>query len=119
MLTQLHLKARFFNNLLSNSLKFTDYDGKIKIDLDVTDDEVKVYFSDNGIGMDNETQKYIFRSDVKTTRLGLEGEKGTGLGLPILYFTLQEMDAEVIVESKVKVPLEKDHGTRFTMIFKK
>ncbi len=73
-----------FRNLLSNSIKYSNNNGLIKIDIsksDSTENKICIFIQDNGIGMDEEIKTNIFRIDNKITRLGTNEESGTGLGL--------------------------------------
>jgi PAS domain S-box-containing protein len=53
--------------------------------------------SDNGIGMDSETQAHMFEPFYTTKEPG----KGTGLGLAIVYSVVKQMGGWVHVDSKV------------------
>jgi len=85
-------------NLLSNAIKFTDYGGRINVEikrLAELDNRAKIFFSieDNGIGMTKEQQLNVFaaftQADVSITRK----YGGTGLGLTIsTKFILAELD---------------------------
>ncbi|MCW7494526.1 ATP-binding protein [Leptospira sp. 2 VSF19] len=68
-------------NLITNSIKFTNDHGEIKIAVSQDEDGIRVDCQDNGIGMDRFDLEKLFRVDAQLTRIGLEGEKGTGLGL--------------------------------------
>ncbi|PJZ86541.1 histidine kinase [Leptospira harrisiae] len=68
-------------NLITNSIKFTDENGEIRIVARQDEDGVRVECHDNGIGMDSSDLEKLFRVDAQLTSIGLEGEKGTGLGL--------------------------------------
>ncbi|MCW7481326.1 sensor histidine kinase [Leptospira kanakyensis] len=68
-------------NLITNSIKFTNENGEIKIIAKQDEDGVRVECHDNGIGMDSSDLEKLFRVDAQVTSIGLEGEKGTGLGL--------------------------------------
>ncbi|PKA10101.1 ATP-binding protein [Leptospira harrisiae] len=68
-------------NLITNSIKFTDENGEIRIVARQDEDGVRVECHDNGNGMDSSDLEKLFRVDAQLTSIGLEGEKGTGLGL--------------------------------------
>jgi signal transduction histidine kinase/CheY-like chemotaxis protein len=99
-------------NLLSNAIKFTDFGGKIDVEitkLSSIDNQSELSFSikDNGVGMTKEQQLNVFaaftQADVSITRK----YGGTGLGLTISTKFLELMDAELKLES------QKEKGTRF------
>ena len=99
-------------NLLSNAIKFTDFGGKIKVEIrkvSTIDNHTELSFSieDNGVGMTKEQQLNVFsaftQADVSITRK----YGGTGLGLTISTKFLDLMGSELKLES------EKEKGTRF------
>ena len=99
-------------NLMSNAIKFTDFGGKINVEItkiSSIDNKTELAFSieDNGVGMTKEQQLNVFaaftQADVSITRK----YGGTGLGLTISTKFLELMDSELKLES------QKEKGTRF------
>ncbi len=95
-------------NIINNAIKFSSKQeklGKVSVRVLLTEsnpDQVVITFqiTDNGIGMDKETQEKLFKSfsqgDPSTTRrFG-----GTGLGLAISHHLAELMDAEITVQSE-------------------
>ncbi|MCC8997665.1 MAG: response regulator [Nitrosomonas sp.] len=95
-------------NIINNAIKFSskqEKQGKVSVRVLLTEsnpDQVVITFqiTDNGIGMDKETQEKLFKSfsqgDLSTTRrFG-----GTGLGLAISHHLAELMDAEITVQSE-------------------
>ncbi|RPD44609.1 hypothetical protein DNI29_20985 [Hymenobacter sediminis] len=71
-------------NLLSNALKFTPDGGHLTIQLVVLRGAVAhLTFSDNGIGIPEELQPYIFERFTRARRPGLRGEPTLGVGLSL------------------------------------
>ena len=69
-------------NLINNAIKYTNEGGLITISAKELDDKVEINVTDTGIGMDSDTTKLLFITDLKRNRReGTKGEKGTGLGL--------------------------------------
>ncbi len=105
-------------NLLSNAIKFTDFGGKINVEIikiSSLDNHTEISFSikDNGVGMTKEQQLNVFaaftQADVSITRK----YGGTGLGLTISTKFLELMNSELKLES------QKEKGTTFyfTILF--
>ena len=90
-------------NLISNSIKFTNYKGKISINAETADNEIIITVSDNGIGISEDSIKTIFDSIQLNSRVGTGGEKGTGLGLTICKEFVEKHGGKIWVESQVGV----------------
>ena len=69
------------------------------------DHQVVVHFRDNGSGMSPEVAEQVFEPFFTTKT------SGAGLGLSIVYRTLKENDAAIVLESKP------GKGTTFTIFF--
>jgi PAS domain S-box-containing protein len=99
-------------NLLSNAVKFVP-DGvvpEIHIRTEAIDGQVRVWFEDNGIGIDPLHYERIFQIFGQVYPEKKYG--GTGIGLAIVRKAAQRMNGEVGVESNV------DGGSRFWLILK-
>ncbi len=66
-------------------------------------------------GIAVEKLKSIFSVSAKTTTLGTAGEKGTGLGLPLVYKFVGLMKGAISVESKPTVNQEAEYMTTFAI----
>ena len=94
-----HMIDTVIRNLLSNSIKFTQAQGKIIISAKSTKDEVIISVTDNGVGMKKETVKKLF-ADTMYTTYGTQGEKGTGLGLELCKYFVNKLGGKIWVESE-------------------
>lgn len=97
-----------FLNLIINALDAMEEKGSmLKISAQYEDEHfVKISIEDDGIGMDEETQKNIFNPFYTTKDPG----KGTGLGLYIVhYVVVNQHKGKIFVES------HKGQGTKFTI----
>ncbi|WP_316829526.1 PAS domain-containing sensor histidine kinase [Pedobacter aquatilis] len=72
------------NNLISNSIKFTEVNGTIKVEIQDRGDNVLLCVSDNGIGIPAHLQPYLFERFSIAMREGLHGEDSWGLGMAII-----------------------------------
>ena len=90
-----------FLNIISNAIfavkeKFkNEPGGKISITSNYNSDRVLITIEDNGIGMDEKTRKKIFEPFFTTKNVG----EGTGLGMSIVYNTIQKHKGEIAVIS--------------------
>ena len=96
------------NNLVGNAIKFTDR-GYVKVDLDASEDVVRLSVTDTGVGIDKNFLPHLF-DEFKQESDGLtRSHEGSGLGLSITKRLVQLMEGEISVESN------KGHGSRFTV----
>lgn len=90
-----------FLNILSNGIyavhkQFGDKSGgEIRITTSSDQDHVHISFKDNGIGIDEETQKKIFDPFFTTKDVG----EGTGLGMSITYNTVKKHNGSIRINS--------------------
>lgn len=75
-----HLNNVLFN-LIDNAQKYTDGKPEIKITTRNTDQGILLIIKDHGIGMDVETQKFIFDQFYRAQKGNVHNVKGFGLGL--------------------------------------
>jgi hypothetical protein len=88
-------------NLISNSIKFTNKDGLIKIYAEkVSNDFIQITVSDNGVGMTNDQTNNLFGLTAASTK-GTNDEKGTGLGLMICKEMAERQGGTISVKSEV------------------
>lgn len=97
-------------NLISNAIKFTSEDGVISIHTEMTDTQLTIEVSDNGIGISQKDQEHLFERFFRAANV--TNIPGTGLGLHIVSKYVELMEGTVKFESE----LEK--GTTFIITFK-
>lgn len=101
-----------FINLISNSLKFVENQGKVSINLTSNRQEVIVEIQDNGIGIKKEDLPFIFERFYREDKSRHQIE-GNGVGLTIVKNILDLHFATVTVEST------ENGGTTFIVVFNK
>lgn len=94
-------------NLVTNAIKYTPENGFVKISIHLKNEEIDVKVKDNGIGIAEEDQKYIFESFYKVDKS--RTLKGSGLGLAITKKIVRLHEGAIRVESK------KEQGSVFTV----
>lgn len=93
--------VKFFqvvHNLLSNAIKFTQENGIIHIDVTEEEHSYIICIKDNGIGVPENLKMLLFKDRV-VGKLGLRGEKSSGLGLSIAKKLIDLMDGKIWLES--------------------
>ncbi len=100
-----------FRNIISNSLKFTDTGGTVKISAEInntkTSPYIKINVTDNGIGIEEENISRLFKIDENYSTPGTAHEKGSGLGLILCKEFIERNGGNIWVES------EKNRGSNF------
>lgn len=94
-----------FMNILDNAAGAIEKTGDIwiRIKKDKTEKNLIVEIEDNGMGMDEETQRKVFNPFFTTKPVG----QGTGLGMSISYKIIKNHQGDIKVEST------KGEGTKF------
>lgn len=110
--------SRVFENLISNSINYTNDDGKIAIkawregkELGLNEQRVHITIEDNGIGIPQEEISNIFDRFYRAKNSG-KNIKGTGLGLSIVKTIIKNHDADITVQSELNA------GTTFHIVMK-
>ena len=96
-----------FLNLVKNALDALPNGGKLEVSTFCKNRRVVVEFTDNGVGMNKEVREHIFQPLFTTKERG----RGTGLGLFVVKQIMQNLQADITVES------EPGRGTRFNLYF--
>lgn len=86
-------------NLISNAIKYSKANSKIKIILEKIDINLRIKIIDEGIGISQEGIKRIFEKFYQEDKSHNKG--GNGLGLPLVKTILDLYDANISVESNV------------------
>ncbi len=94
-------------NLVSNSIKFTPFEGKIHIFAELQDDFVELSVGDSGVGIDKETLPKLFKIEEPCSTVGTNNETGTGLGLVLCKELVEKNGGTIGVDS------EPNKGSRF------
>lgn len=87
-------------NLVSNAIKFSNQGQTVNLTIKQVGNRAVVTISNYGPGMTKEKMTTLFSMKTRTTTLGTSGEKGTGLGLPLVCKFVKMMSGEVCVDSK-------------------
>ena len=96
---------------MSNAIKFTPKNGTVQLILEPANNKVSLSVVDSGVGIPQEKIPQLFNKYSKASRLGTEGEKGTGPGLSIVK-ELVDMHGGTI-----EVTSEEGKGARFQICF--
>lgn len=90
-------------NLISNSIKFSEVNTDVKVEVYSDKEFGYVSISDNGIGIPVEYHKRIFERFTQVDSSDTRNHRGTGLGLAIANELIKEMDGDISMQSEVGV----------------
>lgn len=109
------------NNLLTNAVKFSNPGSTITVSSVAAEDGgVELVVEDHGIGMTPELCEQVFDFTAVTSRLGTEGEEGTGYGMPLVKGFMEAYGGSITVESNPRSSFEgKDGYTRIRLHFRR
>lgn len=101
------LLSQVWINLISNAVKYVSNGGNIRILLNKEHEQIKVYISDNGVGMSDEVKNRIFEKFYQGDTS--HSSEGNGLGLTLAKRIVDLHGGTIEVSSK------EDKGTTFTV----
>ena len=99
------------NNLVDNSIKYTDDGGNVKIALKNNGEKATFTVKDNGCGIENKYLNRIFERFFRVKNEKYLKVQGTGLGLTIVKNICAHYNADIYIES------EKGKGTEVSVVF--
>lgn len=100
-------------NIISNAIKFTNFNGKIVVGAKNHDNYIEIFIEDSGVGISPENINTLFNIDSNISTLGTSNEKGTGIGLILCKEFIEKHNGKIWVESEV------NKGTKFTFVIPK
>jgi signal transduction histidine kinase len=97
-----------FSNLLSNAIQNTD-SGKVSVDMQFSDDLLKVFVVDTGVGISKQDLPFIFERFYRSESDRSRQSGGSGLGLAIVKSIIMAHNGQLSVASEL------NQGTTFTI----
>ena len=95
----LNLQKIILRNLISNALKFTPAGGSILLKASRKNQFIEISVIDSGIGIPKEIIKTLFNLEKTLTRSGVDGERGSGLGLVLCKEFVEKNKGIITVKS--------------------
>ncbi|MEO1654506.1 MAG: HAMP domain-containing sensor histidine kinase, partial [Bacteroidota bacterium] len=87
-----------FNNIISNAIKYQDFgkeDRYIRVNIQIVPEKTTIIFEDNGIGIEKEYLKDIYKMFFRAT----EESEGSGLGMYIVKQTVNKLKGKISIDS--------------------
>jgi two-component system, sensor histidine kinase LadS len=102
---------------MSNSIKFSQKNGAIRIKVMRDQAQAVIRFEDQGIGIPGELIEKLFDPTKATSRPGTANETWAGFGLPIALVYVEQFQGTVKVLSQVACEPGDPSGTTFEIRF--
>ncbi len=99
-----------FQNLLSNSVKYTQIGGKVGVEIGVKDADLYISIWDNGYGIPRHQQGQMFQKLFRADNVRQKDTEGTGLGMYIIKAIVESAHGRIWFDS------EEDKGTKFHVL---
>jgi two-component system, NtrC family, sensor histidine kinase KinB len=99
-------------NLLSNAIRFTPSEGKVKLEVAMRNSHVEFSVTDTGIGIKPQDLERIFEKFFQVREKPVESHSGVGLGLAISKEIIEAHGGRISAESEV------GKGTTFTFFLR-
>ena len=100
-----------FQNLLSNSVKYTQEKGKIEVSIKKAGSDITITVADNGHGIPKEAQEKIYTKLFRADNAKEIDADGTGLGLYIIKSIIDNSGGKISFQSEL------NKGTSFQISF--
>jgi two-component system phosphate regulon sensor histidine kinase PhoR len=104
---QLHLR-NCISNLIDNALKYTETDPVITISIGIAQ-QLRIAVEDNGIGINKNNQKLLFKKFYRVNTGNIHNVKGFGLGLSYVRLIINAHNGRIECESDL------GKGTKFVI----
>lgn len=87
------------NNLVENSIKYTDNGGRIDVELKTAEDRIIFQVTDTGIGVAPELHSKIFEPYYQITHPKTNYRGGMGIGLPLVKKIVESLQGQILIQS--------------------
>ncbi len=100
LIDEIHF-SNIVQNLLDNANKYSKKTPEITVRTENKNNELHIYFADNGIGMSKEAQSKIFDKFYRVSTGNIHNVKGFGLGLSYVKAIVMAFDGTISVKSEL------------------
>jgi signal transduction histidine kinase len=97
-------------NLVTNAIKYSPVETTVRVSAAVADNWLRLAVADEGMGLDAEEQKAVFRKFYRTQSAEQSGEHGTGIGLSIVEQIVSAHQGRIELQSTPGA------GSTFTLV---
>lgn len=110
-----HHLTQVFSNLIDNAIKYRNADNQLKIIIEVSlqEDKIFVNFIDNGMGISKDFLPHLFKKFYRVPTGNIHNVKGFGIGLSYVKLMLELHGGKIEVKSELNI------GTNFIITLNK
>lgn len=94
------LVSEIVYNLIDNAIKYNVENGSVEISISRDKNNIILSVSDTGIGIPEEYQERVFERFYRVDKSHSKETGGTGLGLSIVKHAVQDIGADIKLESR-------------------
>ncbi len=102
--------SNILHNLIDNAIKYSKEEPRITVSTAEEEEGIRMRISDNGIGIDAQTQQHIFDKFYRAQTGDIHEENGFGLGLSYVKDIVEAHKGSIQLNSKI------DQGSTFTIV---
>ncbi len=88
-------------NLLSNTVKYRKNEGRVRVNLAIKDDKLRIIVSDNGIGIPKAQLEYIFKRFARIDTTFNRQCEGSGMGLTVAKYLVELHGGSIWAKSQL------------------
>lgn len=103
------LMKQVFTNLIENAIKYSPINTKIMITTEEDQNDVIIEIADQGLGIAEEDQAFIFEKFYRTRQVLSKDSPGTGLGLYLVKYFIELHGGSISIDSEI------GQGSTFTV----
>ncbi len=103
--------SNIISNIVENAIKYNNSNPEITIKTKLNTNSFTIEIKDNGIGIEKDKIKHIFKKYYRINEKNTEQKTGFGLGLFYVYQIVKAHKADIEVDSKLNI------GTTFKITF--
>lgn len=96
-----HALTSVITNLVDNAIKYSRLEKNISVELEKQKDSILLRVKDSGVGISNEDKRKVFHRFFRAGNEETRNSKGTGLGLYIVKYILNNHRAKIKVKDNV------------------
>lgn len=97
---------RVMLNLLSNSVKFTEKEGTIQVNINVSNEWVQIRVKDDGVGIPIHMREFVFERFIQTDKSFNRAKEGSGIGLALVKSLVELHGGKVYLNNEITVGSE-------------